>query len=211
MRFTTATAFRLKPEATQGEPESEQDGDVDDDVGAPVVNHRLAVEDAAAVFRRQPPETAFEGIREWLVLLLPARRERAAARHLLAQAGRKVPVSRRVVLANDPDVTGGENHVDGDARIRNGDRLLLAVPLVLAPCPCPARPRPLSGSAALPGQCTSVVSWSVVPLSWRGKAVATSLARARRSKRRPRQVFWPNRQDASAVQPTNLAQRSSRW
>ena len=64
-RFTTATAFRLKPEATQGEPtqgerESEQDGDVDDDVGAPIVNDRMAVEHAAAVLRRQPHKTPLE-------------------------------------------------------------------------------------------------------------------------------------------------------
>jgi len=59
-RLATATAFRPKPEATHAEPESEQDGDVDDDVGAPIVNDRMAVEHAAAVLRRQPHKTPLE-------------------------------------------------------------------------------------------------------------------------------------------------------
>ena len=43
----------------------------------------------------------------------------------------------------------------------HGDRFLLTVPLVLSVLSGAAAP--LSESAALPGQCTSVVSWSVVP------------------------------------------------
>ncbi len=75
------------------------------------VDHRVPVDHAAAVVRRQTHEPALDFGSERLQLLLPARRELPAAGQLLPQSRRQRAIARLVVVADDPLLAAREVHV----------------------------------------------------------------------------------------------------
>src|SRR5262245_51398614 len=84
------------------------DGDVDDDVSARIVDDCVVVVKATPVIRRERNEPALDNHGEWPKLLLPARRQPAGPIELLLKSWRQSAVPRLVVLAKNANVTGSE-------------------------------------------------------------------------------------------------------